>query len=238
LGTLVPFVPVATVLVAWLIQPWGRAGEIVCFALAIVALLAAAVWLKRVGEARAEREAEKIKELISRKRHDWMNHVQVLMGYLSLGKQDRMRAYLQKLVDAAGRERAVSEFGYAPLAVALLTLKETFGDWEVDVGVDAGFRLSGERSERLLYGLLSSVCPLVENVARRHGEMFRISFRLYRDEKGPALSVRWWSATGEALTVPLSDRERKRFHRQVKKWNGQDFWIRGSTELLIRFDDR
>ncbi|SFS96228.1 Spo0B domain-containing protein [Marininema halotolerans] len=112
------------------IQPWGWfVGVplgIITFSLCVRALRQ----LQRTNEGKARVEsAEHSLHLLSRYRHDWLNHVQVIMGYLSVKREERILPLLRELTDAARQEREVAAVGYPPLALWLSTVNQRVPEW-------------------------------------------------------------------------------------------------------------
>lgn len=72
-------------------------------------------------------------KLLDYKRHDWLNHLQVIKGYLSMNDYGRLHAYVKRLLDEAERESAIAHLGYPPLSYYLLTHNVFFNDvvWHV-----------------------------------------------------------------------------------------------------------
>ncbi|WP_264188325.1 Spo0B domain-containing protein [Halobacillus litoralis] len=50
-------------------------------------------------------EEKEIIALLRHKRHDWMNQIQLLQGYASLGKQDRLLQQMEEVKEEAEEER-------------------------------------------------------------------------------------------------------------------------------------
>jgi hypothetical protein len=151
-----PFSPTFIILMCWVFQPWEMIGSILFFLAALIALLGGIYFshVKRTEQALVN-EAERIKQILSRQRHDWMNHVQVLMGYQSMKKTERIQSYLQKLVHEATKERTISEIRYPPLAVALLTLSYRYQQWDWNVKVESKFQLPNQEDEQHLLRIVA-----------------------------------------------------------------------------------
>ena len=72
--------------------------------------------------------SEDLIRALNHHRHDWMNDLQVLFGYIQLNKQDKLKAYIEKLSDKLYRESLVSKLG-VPELVAYLVLFRTKQRW-------------------------------------------------------------------------------------------------------------
>jgi|GEM_PF-307515 len=54
-------------------------------------------------------EAEQMVDLLRRVRHDFANHLQVIGGYLDMGKPERVKEYLRTIIEDINSERIVFE---------------------------------------------------------------------------------------------------------------------------------
>lgn len=62
-------------------------------------------------------------KILSVRRHDFLNHIQVISGYLQLNKIDRAKEYLVHMVDELSRESQLCNCRSGQVAVALLYLQ-------------------------------------------------------------------------------------------------------------------
>lgn len=54
-------------------------------------------------------EAEQMANILRRIRHDYGNHLQVIMGYMDLGKPERVRQYIDTIIEQHNEERLLFE---------------------------------------------------------------------------------------------------------------------------------
>lgn len=54
-------------------------------------------------------EAARFVEILRRCRHDFGNHLQVVSGYTELGRSDKVKQYIQNIVDKMASERIIFE---------------------------------------------------------------------------------------------------------------------------------
>ncbi len=66
---------------------------------------------------------EEFLKILSVRRHDFLNHIQVISGYLQLNKIDRAKEYLVQMVDELTTESQLCNCRSAQVAVALLYLQ-------------------------------------------------------------------------------------------------------------------
>ncbi|PTX59405.1 sensor kinase SpoOB-type protein [Melghirimyces profundicolus] len=140
-------VPLGGGLLLLSVQPWGWPVGIPMG----LSLFAVILWglrhQEREWEERTRRDRIRSQlRLISRQRHDCMNHIQVLLGYVSLGRTERIAPYLQELSERLTMEREASRVGSPSLALALITLNQRFPEWRWVTDID-------EEAARLPQGL-------------------------------------------------------------------------------------
>ncbi|WP_051318200.1 Spo0B domain-containing protein [Cohnella thermotolerans] len=157
---------------------------------------AAAAVLVVVAELRSERRRyarllelmqHSAVETLSHHRHDWMNELQILYGYLRLGKPDKAIAVVERIRGRMEQDSRISHLGEPKLAAFLLSFRTTCDTMRLEVEVEDGFNvkgmgLDGER-------LTSAVIGLV-NVVR-----FRLAAQ---GEEENVLWLRFHSEEGEA----------------------------------------
>jgi stage 0 sporulation protein B (sporulation initiation phosphotransferase) len=67
------------------------------------------------------RDKEEFVQYLKHYRHDWLNDIQVIQGYLSLGKIDDVKRVLDQVIMRSHDESKVSQLGDLDLAYFLLT---------------------------------------------------------------------------------------------------------------------
>jgi stage 0 sporulation protein B (sporulation initiation phosphotransferase) len=80
-------------------------------------------------------------EVINHQRHDWLNHIQVLLGYLKLEKYDMCEEYIQRITAEANRDTLVSRLEYPPLVAYLLSFNALHDNVRIEVEIPASFSL-------------------------------------------------------------------------------------------------
>ncbi|TMV52910.1 hypothetical protein FE783_01585 [Paenibacillus mesophilus] len=82
-------------------------------------------------------------QTINHLRHDWMNDIQVLYGYLKLKKYDKMHDYMETLKDKMFRESGISKLGIPALIVYLQSFKVRCRSIRLDVELSPELQLPG-----------------------------------------------------------------------------------------------
>lgn len=84
-------------------------------------LAASIIVLHRGERLQHKRESERqLIRTLSHHRHDWMNELQVLYGYIRLKKIEKLQDYVDKIKETAMQESYISKLGDSELAAYLL----------------------------------------------------------------------------------------------------------------------
>jgi sensor histidine kinase regulating citrate/malate metabolism len=220
----------------WVIQPWGMIGSIFFCAIGICTFFVGInFYQKRLFQFMEVSEAEKTKELLSKQRHDWLNHVQVLMGYQMMKKNDQIGYYLQKLVTDANRERIISNICYAPLAVFLLTLSVKYKEWEWEVSLADSFEITDDKEAKRLLDLMKQIIHWLQKQGMDYLEWTKIKVMLSQD--GRTFSIKWTLADEEGKTIPLDvpQAEWQELEQQIQKNGAELFSEKAHQGMFLRY---
>jgi len=99
---------------------------------------------------------------LSQQRHDWMNDLQILYGYLRLQKLHYAMETVDRIRERMERESRISRLGSNELAHFLLSFRAFSDTLRLDVRVDERFSMEGteaerERIARAVIGLIDAV---------------------------------------------------------------------------------
>lgn len=143
-------------------QPWGSKGSLSFFILAVLSLWVELIYLKKASaEHNRVKEAEIVRNLIRHQRHDWMNHVQVIMGYQMLKQYQKMTTYLQKMTTKASQDRTISDLDYPPLSAFLLTMDYDYPHWNWQVTLDRSIALFSLEKQKQLFQVIHVLLPWI-----------------------------------------------------------------------------
>jgi hypothetical protein len=103
-----------------------------------------------LDRAQAAQE-EKMIGVLSHARHQWMNELQLLYGYLQLKKWDKLKPAMERIKAKALQESYVSRLGVAELATFLLTFESGGKSMTLDVELseEVNLRKLGLEADRL-----------------------------------------------------------------------------------------
>lgn len=175
-------IPMVLLMFGWLIHPFGKLVDFCFFLASLITLLTGAAYSRKVWLEQAKvKEAERAKQVYTELRHDLMNHIQVLMGYLMMKKEEQTKKYLNKLVKQAQTERIISKLMYAPLSVALLELPRRLKEWEVTLTVSETFGFDHIDEEKIFLEIWQRLLAAIDTKQQQCDEFVQASFSLAND---------------------------------------------------------
>lgn len=95
----------------------------------------------RTHQLELQAKDELLIDVVSHLRHDWMNDIQVLYGYLRLNKYDKMIAFMETIKQKAARESLISKLGVTELIVYLQTFRVRCPMIQLEVELEPDFNL-------------------------------------------------------------------------------------------------
>ncbi|GIO34760.1 hypothetical protein J2TS6_59010 [Paenibacillus albilobatus] len=96
---------------------------------------------------KAERQAqlrdfeESAIRTLNHHRHDWMNDLQILYGYIRLGKIDKAVESVERIKERMNRESKISKLGIPSLVYYLQSFRTSNSDLELEIDVDPDVQL-------------------------------------------------------------------------------------------------
>lgn len=220
--TLTPYVPAVGCFVASLFEPWGKQSAVLLVSLGIVLLIAAVtVQRKRYSQDKHD-DTDDMIACMNIKRHDWLNHIQVMKGYLSLNKHDRLQSYLNHVLNEVEQESCICHLGYTPLSRYLLTHNMLAKDILLDIHIMHGLKVENDRQgERLLNTIKEVEHFLHHTCGTLLGEPLKIGITLAPHEKDIMLYVDL--PEQPLLSDELRQADWTAFSKKVSSWNGEVF---------------
>ncbi|RWZ59950.1 sporulation initiation phosphotransferase [Halobacillus fulvus] len=126
--------------------------------------------------------------LLRHKRHDWMNQIQLIQGYASLNKQDRVLEQLENLKEEAEEERKLLNCGAGSFIVWL----ETF-NWKHDqLRIQYYFKeeIDLSRHDRIVTAYGKRLIEILEDHGAE-GELYEGKVHLYKGFDPSAIGLSW-----------------------------------------------
>jgi hypothetical protein len=173
---------------------------------AVWALAAAIVHtetVRRENRRRFDRQTEEQQRFwlraLGQLRHDWMNDLQILYGYLRLQKLHKAMETVDRIRERMERESRISRLGSNGLAIFLLSFRTLSDTLRLDVRVDDHFSLEGPEAERdrvarAVIGLVNAVRFRVSRGAETENTL-RLEFG--RSEEGVELRMGFTGQTAD-----------------------------------------
>jgi len=153
----IPYVPAVVCFVASLF------GEKVTAALLVMTGVVCLTAVVCVQQRRETRDQDDWIACLNVKRHDWLNHIQVIKGYLTLKKHDRLQPYLEHIMSAIEQESKICHLGYSPLSRYLLT-RQLLNDSILHVHIVEGLKIANDGQGERLMKTIQEVESFVRNV--------------------------------------------------------------------------
>lgn len=96
--------------------------------------------------------SEDILQIMKVYRHDWQNHLQIILGYVSLKKYDQIPKYIGKITETAQKFSLISSFSNKELAVFLYMIPVRYPklNYEFDIPTGRSFFVSNIYDVELL----------------------------------------------------------------------------------------
>jgi stage 0 sporulation protein B (sporulation initiation phosphotransferase) len=81
-------------------------------------------------------------DVINHYRHNWLNDLQVIFGYVKLKKYDNLERYMDKIKDKLEEESLIARLNIPSLVIYLLSLRHKNHNFKLHVEVEEGLLLS------------------------------------------------------------------------------------------------
>lgn len=122
-------------------------------------------------------------EVLSYQRHDILNHMQVLLGYLKLGRYEQCEEYINRFIQSAHRDSLVSALGHDELAAFLLTFNAFHKNITLEVEIPVPFSFSEMQNggENVCQWILSLVKAIGNHNDNNCGEPGHLILTMHKD---------------------------------------------------------
>lgn len=108
-------------------------------------------------------------QIVNRLRHDIMNDVQVLFGYIQLKKYDNLPPYMEKIRVSMQRESILSRLGIPSLVAYVFTFRAQAKVMQLEVGLEQDLSLHElPVRDELIYTLFHDIVELFHAYADEH----------------------------------------------------------------------
>jgi stage 0 sporulation protein B (sporulation initiation phosphotransferase) len=169
---------------ALLIWPGSRLLAAGCL---IWIFIVAIYWIRNERAEHRDRVTGTIKALqasgvrtLNHHRHDWMNDLQVLYGYIRLGKPDKMVGCVEKIRDRMNAESSISRLGVPSLVSYIQSFRTITNSITLEVEVEEGVNLQElvPNAESVAETLIHTINAYRSSVKPGTGEQALLRLRL------------------------------------------------------------
>ncbi|WP_421616872.1 Spo0B C-terminal domain-containing protein [Brevibacillus sp. TJ4] len=131
-------------------------------------------------------QTEELLQVLNRQRHDWLNHVQILLGYLHLNRTEQSEAHLRRIAEMAMQESMIARLNNSLLSVFFLTFNALNKEMLLEVEVCEHVDLSRiALDEQVLFQLIAEIlCTANEHVSQDGYEQASMQVSLSAGENG------------------------------------------------------
>jgi len=176
-------------------------------------------------------QTDELLTILNRQRHDWLNHVQVLLGYLHLNRTDQGEAHLKRIAEIAMQESLIARLNNSLLSVFFLTFNALNKEMLLEVDVCEQVDLSSlVLDEQDLFSLVSDIlCTANDHVSQDGYEPASMQVTLFSGEDGVHFR---FDLAGE-LTAEGLDELEKRVHNSNQRTVEVTEWIHTKEEWIL-----
>jgi len=152
-------------------------------------------------------------EAFSHHRHDWMNDLQLLYGYIQLGNRDKLIENIERIKEQMMTDSRVSKLGIPSLVFYLQSFKALNRDIQLEVEIEDGItladRLGTEQREELTRVIQETIsayqtsggsswgeCPTLSIIIRNEDEEVQFIFEPEEIYPGPD---QIWAAVNQLI---------------------------------------
>ncbi|WP_127569879.1 Spo0B domain-containing protein [Paenibacillus xylaniclasticus] len=122
---------------------------------------------------------------INHHRHDWMNDLQVLYGYIRMNKQERIVQYIEGNRERMAAESRIAKLGVPSLVTYLQSFRTMTHSVQLSVDIDGDLDLEELPIDRegVALTLIDLLNMYRSGIKQGTGEPAKLTLRLYRDDK-------------------------------------------------------
>ncbi|WP_379267190.1 Spo0B domain-containing protein [Paenibacillus timonensis] len=118
-------------------------------------------------------------------RHDWMNDLQILYGYIQLRKIDKLADCVERIKGRMAVESKISRLGIPALVFYLQSFREVNGSVQLDVDIEDELQLdsllTADEAEELTEAIVETVRAFQFSGRSSWGETLQLKMSMYRE---------------------------------------------------------
>ncbi|MFC4809014.1 Spo0B domain-containing protein [Paenibacillus sp. GCM10023250] len=153
---------------------------------------AAVMWNRSLSAEQAERRKDMERAMqrtaiatLNHHRHDWMNDLQIVYGYIRMGKTDKTIQCVEQIRERMQTESKIAKLGVPALVLFLQSFRTTTSAMVIDMDIDGEVNLAemGPEGERAAQAVIELIRAYREAAVSNGGEPARLLVDLSADEE-------------------------------------------------------
>lgn len=170
-------------------------------------------------------------------RHDWLNDLQMILGYAQLGKYDKLKACVDILKQKLTEESRTAKLGSDRLVELLLTVRARPKKYAFELRIDEHFTMPGSTAEQAAETAVSRLLFAFEEAAQRgtQGDINELVCTFSNESgTGPSIKFAFLGAYSENVLRGAMDELRTSLSRTVPGFDLADRYRERSAEVILR----
>lgn len=167
--------------------------SLVIHILLVVWILGVIIGYLRIMNKRHERDKDLLMESLQRTasatlghhRHDWMNDLQILYGYIALGKHDKLLQCVERIKDRMAEESKISKLGVPSLVYYLQSFREMNKSVQLEIHIEddlcLGEILNEQAAQDLTHAIMDTIRVFQFAGRVSWGESLLLQMSIYRE---------------------------------------------------------
>ncbi|MDC3415660.1 Spo0B domain-containing protein [Aquibacillus salsiterrae] len=147
---------------------------------------------------------EEMIDLLRHYRHDWLNDVQLLLGYASMGKMEKVEAKLKEKMVEANKERMLESLAIVKTALWIIQFNWKYDNFRMDYQIETNHNLS--KYDDILHQNLVLFMDTLERFTDKM-ELYTGVIKFIKDANNEDATLVVLSFSGEFLDVDLLERK-------------------------------
>ncbi|WP_410514333.1 Spo0B domain-containing protein [Paenibacillus sp. BR2-3] len=148
------------------------------------------IWNRRHYERELRVQEQSLQQAairtLNHHRHDWMNDLQVLYGYIQLGKPDKTVQTVERIKERIALDSRIAKLGVPSLVFYIQSFRTHRGSLELEVQVEEGLnledKLTPEAGDELTSVIMQTVRAYQYSGLAPQGEAKKLSIGFKQDE--------------------------------------------------------
>ncbi|KPV58077.1 hypothetical protein QJ48_18635 [Paenibacillus sp. A3] len=159
--------------------------------------------------------------LFNHYRHDWMNDIQILMGYVQLKKYDKLLPLMEKIKEKVRQESYVSKLGIPSLVVHLLAFQAEVKELRLEMALEEEIHLQDlAQPQEAVDAIMAMLACFREEGGDSKDEENVLELRLARLKDRLKLTARY-EGKYAAQRLQLKERSLKEIHESLETYYGE-----------------